>query len=308
MHKDIKRFVKGCLKCNKNKYSQPVRQGKMEVFEALRPFEILGIDIVGPFKVSNRGNKFILVMIDHFTRWVELKAMSEITAEAVCQVLFEEIICRHGCPTKILSDQGKQFISEVLADMCRRLGIKKIQTSPYHPQTNAHAERFNRYLNTAMRMYVDSTLKNWDEFLPAIAFAYRSGFSEAIGTTPFFLVHGRDPVLPEDVEYGLKKDDMVNNAVWGLKIAMKHARKTQSESIRRNKAYYDQSKTDIKFYPGDKVMLYYPNQLINKLKPKCKGPFRVIERISNINYKIQDLRGQKNQVVHVSRMRAYETN
>jgi hypothetical protein len=279
----------------------------MEVFEALRPFEILGIDVVGPFKVSNRGNKFILVMIDHFTRWVELKAMSEITAEAVCQVLFEEIICRHGCPTKILSDQGKQFVSEVLADMCRRLGIKKIQTSPYHPQTNAHAERFNRYLNTAMRMYVDSTLKNWDDYLPAIAFAYRSGFSEAIGTTPFFLVHGRHPVLPEDVEYGLKKDEPIESSTYRLKNAIKFARKTQSESIRKNKSYFDKAKNDIEFNPGDKVMLYYPNTLINKLSPRCKGPFTVMRRISRVTYEIMDVRKERTQIVHVSRMRAFQT-
>ena len=298
----IKRYVKKCLKCNQHKYSQPKSQGMMQVFASLKPFDIVGIDIVGPFRVSNKGNKFILVMMDHFTRWVELRALPEVTAAAVCQALFDEIICRHGCPEKILSDQGQQFVGDVMKELCIKLGIKKIQTSPYHPQTNAHVERFNRYLVTAMRMYVNSTLKNWDEQLSAIAFAYRTGYNASTGDTPYFLIHGRNPKMPLDVELEFdsngelkSKDDLVT----GLKRALKAAQEMQKSSIDKNKRLYDKHQVEREFASGDLVMLYYPNKLLNKLARRCTGPYRVIEKVSPVNYKICDMKGENHMIVHV---------
>jgi hypothetical protein len=304
----IKRYVKRCLKCNQHKYSQPKTQGMMQVFASIKPFDVVGVDIVGPFKVSNRGNKYILVMMDHFTRWVELKALPEVSAEAVCQAIFDEIICRHGCPEKILSDQGQQFVGDVMKALCAKLGVKKIQTSPYHPQTNAHVERFNRYLVTAMRMYVNSTLKNWDEQLSAIAFAYRTGYNASTGDSPYFLIHGREPKMPLDVELQFKsngelksKDDLV----VGLKRALKAAKDMQKNSIEKNKRIFDGHQKEEEFKPGDLVMLYYPNKLLNKLAKRCTGPFRIMEKTSPVNYKICDLQMKQEMIVHVQRIRKY---
>ena len=304
----IKRYVKRCLKCNQHKYSQPKSQGLMQIFASVKPFDVVGIDIVGPFKISNKGNKYILVMMDHFTRWVELRALPEVTAQAVCQALFDEIICRHGCPEKILSDQGQQFVGDVMKELCEKLGIKKIQTSPYHPQTNAHVERFNRYLVTAMRMYVDSTLKNWDEQLSAIAFAYRTGYNASTGDTPYYLIHGRNPKMPTDVELNYDSNGFLKDKedlVVGLKRAIDAAREMQRGSIEKNKRLYDGHQKEKIFAPGTLVMLYYPNKLLNKLSKRCTGPYRVLKQLSPVTYEIEDLRGSERQIVHVQRIKEF---
>jgi len=302
----VKKYVKACLKCNLNKFSEPKRQGLLQQFPSFKPFDIVGIDITGPFNLSYRGNKYVLVMMDQFTRWVELRALPEITADAVAQVLFEDIICRHGCPSKILSDQGQQFIGNVMKNLCDKLGITKIQTSTFHPQTNAHVERFNRYLVAAMRMNINSVMKNWDDHLASIAFAFRTGMNSATGDTPFFLIHGRDARMPIDVQLNTRETSKEVDLLHGLKRAQKAAKECQKDLMEKNKKLFDRNQKAANINEGDLVMLYFPNKKLNKLKSRCEGPYRVITKISALNFKIKRLKDGREEMVHAQRMRKYQ--
>jgi transposase InsO family protein len=145
MYEDIRRWCASYLVCAKRKPPQPTRNGQLIPIKTSYLFEIVAIDITGTLRKTPRGNKYILICIDLFTNWVEAIPLKTETAEEVANGVFDLIISRHGCPSKILTDKGTNFTSELFKFFCKRLGITKLQTSVLHPQTNGKAERFNRF-------------------------------------------------------------------------------------------------------------------------------------------------------------------
>jgi len=125
MYEDIKRWVSACVKCAEVKPPQSKNHELLEPVLTSYPFEMLAIDILGPFKISSDGFSYVRVCIDLFTSYVELGALKTITAEEVAETIFDLIITRHGCPTKILTDQGRQFISKLYSSMCVKPNVKK---------------------------------------------------------------------------------------------------------------------------------------------------------------------------------------
>ena len=145
------------------------------------PWERLGVDITGPHPTSAKGNVYILTVIDHFTKWVELFPMRNQEASTVAKILVDRVICLHGCPLQILTDQGTNFESDLFQSICRLLAVDKIRTSPYKPSTNGNIERFHSTLHAMMAKLISSNQRDWDERLPAIAFAYRTSIHESTG-------------------------------------------------------------------------------------------------------------------------------
>jgi transposase InsO family protein len=144
MYRDIRKWVNSCELCAKRKPYQPTNHGLLQPIKATYPFEVVGIDIVGPFSRSKKEYKYILVCVDLFTNWIELALMKAICAEEFSELVFKNIITRHGCLTHILTDQGTQFTSDMFQDLCKRFKIQKIEASAYHPQTNDYAKDLSR--------------------------------------------------------------------------------------------------------------------------------------------------------------------
>ena len=143
--------------------------------------ERIAVDIAGPFPVSNKGNKYILVVQDYFTKWVECFPMSNMEAGTVAKIVVEEVVTKFGIPNKIHSDQGRQFESELFKEMCKLLQIEKTRTTAYHPQSDGMVERFNRTLASMISMFVDENHSDWDELLPYMTMAYRATEDETTG-------------------------------------------------------------------------------------------------------------------------------
>ena len=120
----------------------------------------------------------------------------------MADVLVDKVVLRHGCPSQLLSDRGTLFVSRLFRRLADRLGVHKIITSAYHIQTNGQVERMNRHIASTLTSYLNDHQTDWDEYLEANAFAYRTSFVDAIDNTPFYLVHGRDPRFPTDVLAG----------------------------------------------------------------------------------------------------------
>ena len=156
------------------------------------------MDLFGPLKTrSATGNKYIMVITDAFSKYTELVAIPDKTADTVCKAFFEAWICRLGVPATIVSDRGKEFLNKVMVDLCGYLGIDHNATSSYHPQTNSQAETYNR----TMIRYLSSMLDNvntldWEEQLPAMMMAYNCHVQRATQETPFFLTYLHSPRLP----------------------------------------------------------------------------------------------------------------
>jgi len=144
MKEDIKEYIKTCDKCQRR--GQKGGEGYLNPIKVGKAFEMIGIDFVGPLNRTRKGNRYILVVTDYLTKWPEAKAMREATGEKVVEYLYKEIICRHGCPRVILSDNGSHFKNQLVEGLCKKFEIKHKRSAPYHPQTNGLVERFNRTL------------------------------------------------------------------------------------------------------------------------------------------------------------------
>lgn len=168
MFQDITDYVRACIECNRRKGHQTTRVGELISLTTSEPWELAGIDIFGPLPTTARENRYVIVITDHFTKWIELIAILRMDAELIAKMYVETFVLRTGPPKKLLSDRGKQFVSQLLGKVNELLEVRKKFTSVYHPQTNGLTERFNKTMAEMLSMYVNANHNDWDEYLPYI--------------------------------------------------------------------------------------------------------------------------------------------
>ncbi|WKA00253.1 hypothetical protein VitviT2T_018632 [Vitis vinifera] len=160
-----------------------------------------GIDIIGKISPkSSSGHEFILVVIDYFTKWVEVASYARLTSSGVASFIRSHIICRYGVPHELISDRGVHFRVEV-DTLVQRYGIQHHRSSAYRSQTNGAVEVANKNIKRILRKMVE-TSRDWSEKLPYALWAYRTSFRTSIGAIPYSLVYGMEAVLPVEIEMG----------------------------------------------------------------------------------------------------------
>jgi len=135
--------------------------------------------VVGHLPQSQKGNMYILVMCDYLTKWLEAYAIPNHKAETIARIFVEEIVFRYGVPRKLLTDRGTEFLSTLIKGVNDYFEILKLNTSPYHPQTDGLVERFNYTLASMLASYANNKQSDWDEHIPLCLFAYRNDVHEA---------------------------------------------------------------------------------------------------------------------------------
>ena len=250
-------------------------------------FDRIAIDAIGPFPESNSGNRYILVITDYLTRWPEAFAVKSIDASVVAKILVNEIISRYSCPKQLLSDRGTNFLSKIVAEVCKIFHIHKVNTSSYHPQTDGLVERFNPTLCQSLSMFVSKDQKDWDEYIPLILFAYRTSICETTGYSPFYIMFGREPRLPIDTKLLQLKEQSTSisehrkRIVEKLEIAQKLAKENIQRAQQTMKNYYDKKSKDTNFELGDRVWVFTPKTakgLSKKLLHNWHVPYRIVEK------------------------------
>ena len=144
-----------------------------------------------------------MVITDHFTRYAQAFPSKTQTALATAKLLLNNFILHYGFPSKIITDQGRNFESELIENLCQLAGVQKLRTSPYHPQTNGQCEHFNGTLLNMLGTLTPEQ-KDWKSHIPALVHTYNCTSNAATGFSPYFLLFGREPRLPVDVEFGLQ--------------------------------------------------------------------------------------------------------
>jgi IS30 family transposase len=145
MQQDIIDYVKTCKTCQKRQRKrgetplQPIKKGSL-------PFHHVGIDVMGPLPRTLTGKRYIIVAVDHFTKWVEARATEDADAQTITAFIYEDIICRHGIPQILTSDRGTEFINELVTALTKEYKIHHIKTTAYHPQGNGQVEQINRII------------------------------------------------------------------------------------------------------------------------------------------------------------------
>ena len=156
------------------------------------PWSKVSIDISGTHPRSRTGSEYILTVMDHFTKWAEAFPIRDHNAHTVAKVLLDRLFSRFGMPEELLSDQGPEFESELVAEWCKALGVWKIRTSLYRPTTNGMLERFHRTLNQMIGKVVSEGQRDWDQYVQPVMAAYRASEHVVTGFSSNFLMFGRD--------------------------------------------------------------------------------------------------------------------
>ena len=165
------------------------------------PFAQWGLDIMGPFPMTLRQLKFLVVDIDYFIKSVEAEPLATITEKSIRTFVWRNIICRYGIPRVLVSDNGKQFDNNAFRDFCSELSIRNHYSSPAHPQANAQVEVTNRTLLKIIKTRLEGAKGIWPDELLSVLWAYRTTARTPTGETPFRLTYEADVVIP--VEVGL---------------------------------------------------------------------------------------------------------
>ena len=214
MFKDIEYWCKSCTGCSMRKTPRSSKRAPLLPLPVENAFDRVAVDVLGPIKASKRGNRYIVVFSDYLTRWCEAFAVPSVEAKVVARLLVDEIISRHGAPRTLLSDRGTNFLSKLVAEVCKIFQIHKVNTSSFHPMTDGLVERFNSTLCQSLSIYVAKNQEDWYDFLPLILFAHRTSVLDAIGDTPFFVLYGRQARLPIETKYVPPVSDNVTTSIF----------------------------------------------------------------------------------------------
>src|SRR6266498_3043869 len=253
LKEDVETYVKSCDKCQRRE--KPKGKHELHPIEVKEPFYMIGIDFVGPLPITEKGNKYIIVAIDYFTKWPEAKAVKEATAKEVSIFLLEEIICRHGCPKRILSDRGSHFNNEMIRELTEKFKVKHGFSSPYHPKTNGLVERFNKTLCESLAKLKEDKEEKKISLIERI--------QEIVERIP-------------KIRYQAKEE----------------IKKSQTKQKKYHDRRY---KTKESYEIGDKILYYIAAKektWTGKLEEKWKGPYYIHEIMLNGAYKIKEMNGR----------------
>ena len=294
MDEDIKHHIASCLKCQANKADKFPRKAELQSMpQCSTPNQRIHLDLFGPCKTSDMGNKYILTMTDAFTKYAEVVAIPNKEATTVATELFNKWICRYGCPAIIHTDQGKEFINKITEELYKKLDIKRTNTAPYHPQCNSQAEIFNVTLAKFLRNVVDESTLDWELYLAPLMFSYNTSYHSTTKSSPFELLYGMKPRLPafpgpelDRINYG---EHFVAERLQILKKARQIAMDNSLEAGLKHKMAHDAKSKPHNIVEGD--MVFVENQLFlgknKKFSAKWTGPFAVTKVINEQNVEVQ---------------------
>ena len=311
MLSDVVNYVRKCCECQRSKSERNAYLPRpMSV--PTGPWTHVAIDHIGPFPTTNNGHKYILVIVDRFTKYVEAVACEDESAHTTARILVDYIMCRHGFPVILLSDRGPGFTSSLMQQVLKLLSIKKIKTTAYHPQSNGGVEIVNKTIKKTLKLWVNEHHNDWDVLLPYALFSYNTAVHTVTHHSPYYLTYGREPRTIVDQ---LTEDDLRNSNdthVYAHELAAK-----LSKVHRRVREIYEQineERTDAiekektsPYSPGDQVLLYdptTPKQRSKKFVKRWRGPYTILRCNSDVTVTI--MKGEKESLVSVARLRPYQ--
>ncbi|XP_048613220.1 uncharacterized protein LOC125587118 [Brassica napus] len=211
MNADCERYVRKCDKCQRHAPTLHSPTQLLHTLTAPYPFMRWGMDIIGPMPAS-RQKKFILVLTDYFTKWVEAEAYASITDKEVQNFVWKNIICRHGLPYEIITDNGSQFISHHFKGFCHRWRIRLNMSTLRNPQSNGQAESTNKKIIDGLKKRLDLKKGCWADELDGVLWSHRTTPRGATKATPFSMAYGVEAMAPAEVNVmSLRRSRMPQN-------------------------------------------------------------------------------------------------
>jgi hypothetical protein len=322
MAQSVKRYVRSCDSCQRNK---PSNQRPLGLLTPLRVptdrWEQITMDFIVQLPRTNQGYDSIVVFVDRLSKRVHL-APTTTTASAVeiARIFFDVVFRHHGLPATIISDRDPKFTSRFWKTLFSLLGTRISLSTAFHPETDGQTERMNRTLEDMLRALVNYRQNDWDTWLTAAEFAINNSKQSSTGFSPFYLDTGRTPIItgpltgstttPSQVAFADKFIEEMRSALRIAKDALLKAQDHQME-------YANKKRRPGTFNVGDLVLLsstnICPNQSTQrpskKLLPKYLGPFKVEQKVSSVTYKLNLPPSMRiHPVFHISLLKPYHAN
>lgn len=291
---DIRNYIRSCHSCQINKTNFKPTKQPMEITSTSNfPFDRIAIDIVGPLPLTESGNRFILTAQDDLTRYCFAYALPNHEAITVAKTLVE-LFMRFGIPKSILSDQGPDFMSDLIKNFSNLFKTKHITTTPYHPQTNGSLERYHLTLKDYLKHYIKPNQTDWDDYIAFATFSYNTTINKSTNHTPYELLFGRSAYLPSSItqepEFKYTYDDYISSLKNKLNVSFKLVKENLINSKNKSKEYYDKKSNSVEFKVNDLVCIYQKQikpGLSKKLSPNFKGPYKITNVFPNKTIEIQ---------------------
>ena len=284
MHADIVTFCKSCPECATATGGCRPSKPHLSPIPVQRPFQIIGLDLM-ELPVTSQGNRYVVVFQDFLTKWPMVYPVPDQKTERIVKLLTEEIVPFFGVPEALLTDRGTNLLSHLMLDVCKLLGIKKLNTTAYHPQCDGMVERFNRTLKTMLRKQAAVFGNQWDRYLSGVLWAYRNTAHDSTQEKPSFLLFGVDcrtpteaAILPPREVQTTNVEDYREELVLCLSTARKHACDALKKAQQRYKQQYDKHCHPAQYKVGDWIMVRFPQDesgKSRKLSRPWHGPYRV---------------------------------
>lgn len=304
MRVDIAKYVRRCAICEQTKPEQKAQAGLMGGHSLVtQPWQDICMDIIGPLPRSTKGNSYILVVADLYSKFALTYPMRQANAKKIVTLVEEGVFLMFGVPRRIICDNGVQFRSREFRQMIDRYGIRVSYTAYYHPQANP-CERVNRVIKTMLMAYVKKDQKLWDTHLQQVTCAYRTAFHEVIGFTPYFVNFGREMELHPNREVPVgdqlefdRNQDATNHRA-GYEVITKDIQGRLQQAYERSRRQYNLRKRPDMLTVGQ--LVWRRNHVLSdatkgfsaKLAPRFVGPFVVEQKLSPWVYRLRTPEGE----------------
>ncbi|OMH84444.1 Retrovirus-related Pol polyprotein from transposon [Zancudomyces culisetae] len=289
--------VRSCEVCQLFKGNKS-RKNYLNTVEGNRPFEIWGIDAMGPINpVSKSGNRYILTAVDYCTKWPVALPVPNLLSSTIINFIIYKIVMDYGVPTQLITDQGSSFMSEATKAVYKWLGIKHAPTSGYRPQSNGQVERLNRSIKSIMAKQIDEDYLNWDTYLWKTLLILRTLSSKTTGFTPAELLYGKDLTMAHNwtpTNLIDRRNELVHHRIEFLSTGLKQIRELGLDNSKvkklKQKGYYDKKVKEKLFRKNDIVLKFIEGEK-TKFQRIWKGPYKVEKILINGTYVIVDSEG-----------------
>ncbi|KIH62676.1 integrase core domain protein [Ancylostoma duodenale] len=306
MTRDIAQYVKQCKQCQARKDPSAYR-----IYEPLHQFEVstkpwqrVHSDVIGPLPLTLDGNKYILVFVDSFSKYIVAEPLPDQKSNTTAQIFINRFVARFGLPETLVTDQGSNYMSDTFTTLLRNLHIRHRTSTPYHHQSNGQVERANRTIQEQIAIATQQHHDDWDNVLHLIVHAYNSIENSTTKYSPHFLVHGHEPInifhlaLQLPTKKFTNEDDYATHITNILKTVYENVKNNIESSQNQQKHHYDLRKRSNKktYKIGERVWIRKDGT--NKISTRFEGPYTITD-VDLPNITFQD--GRRERTVHINR-------
>lgn len=282
MKESVEQKCHTCERCFRRK-AQPQRAAPMKNIQTTYPLELVCMDYLS-LEPDSHDTRNILVITDHFTKFAVAVPTKDQKAKTVAKALWENFFVHYGFPSRLHSDQGRDFESHTIKELCSLIGAKKVRTTPYHPQGNP-VERFNRTLLSMLGTLEEKEKQHWRDFVKPLVHAYNCTRNDTTGFSPYELMFGRQPTLPIDLILGVEPStethkthsEYVQKLRCRLQESFTLAAENSKKTGEKNKLRFDAKVRPAQLVEGDRVLVRNVNiRGKHKLADKWESEIHVV--------------------------------